>query len=101
MRKLLKCCWLLTMLWYVRQGPQDLVVPDLTTPRAGRSLFVVTNNSVNARGTMKDLKHQSRLATRSPLRSVSLQIRDYQVTLKVKSSVPQVKTPSLARWSFR
>jgi hypothetical protein len=50
---------------------------------------------------MKDLKEQSRLATRSPLRSVSLQIRDYQVTLKVKSSVPQVKTPSLVRWSFR
>ena len=43
----------------------------------------------------------ARLATRSPLRSVSLTIRDYQVTLKVKSSLPQVKTPSLYRWSFR
>jgi len=50
---------------------------------------------------MKDLKHQSRLAARSPLRSVSLQIRDYQVTLKVKSSLPQVKAPSMLRWSFR
>ena len=38
---------------------------------------------------MKDLKHQSRLATRSPNRSVSLQIREYQVTVKVKTSVPQ------------
>jgi len=50
---------------------------------------------------MKDLKDHSRLATRSPLRSVSLQIRDYQVTLKVKSSLPQVKAPSVLRWSFR
>jgi hypothetical protein len=43
---------------------------------------------------MKDLKQQSRLATRSPMRSVSLQIRDYQVTLKVNSPVPQIKTTS-------
>ena len=44
---------------------------------------------------MKDLKQQSRLAaTRNPMRSVSLQIRDYQVTLKVKSSVPQIKATS-------
>lgn len=50
---------------------------------------------------MKDLKQQSRLATRSPMRSVSLQIRDYQVTLKVNSPVPQIKTPSFVRWSFR
>jgi hypothetical protein len=49
---------------------------------------------------MKDLKQQSRLATRSPMRSVSLQIRDYQVTLKVKSPVPQIRT-SLARLSIR
>lgn len=48
---------------------------------------------------MKDLKHQSRLA-RSPLRSVSLQIREYQVTIKVKSPVPQVK-PVFVRWSVR
>lgn len=44
---------------------------------------------------MKDLKHQSRLATRSPLRSVSLQIREYQVTVKVKSAVPQVVRPQI------
>ena len=48
---------------------------------------------------MKDLK-QSRLATRSPLRSVSLQIREYQVTCKVKGPVPQPRPAavrSLAR----
>lgn len=50
---------------------------------------------------MKDLKENSRLASRSPQRSVSLHIRDYQVTVKVKSALPQVKTPSLLRWSFR
>ncbi len=47
---------------------------------------------------MKDLKHQSRLAIRSQMRSVSLQIREYQVTVKVKTSVPQ---PRLARMSVR
>ena len=49
---------------------------------------------------MKDLKQQTRLATRSPMRSVSLQIRDYQVTLKVKSPVPQIRTSS-ARLAIR
>lgn len=48
---------------------------------------------------MKDLNH-SRLATRSPMRSVSLQIREYQVTVKVRTAVPQVKG-SPARWSAR
>lgn len=48
---------------------------------------------------MKDLK-QSRLATRSPLRSVSLQIREYQVTCKVKGPVPQPR-PAALRWSTR
>jgi hypothetical protein len=48
---------------------------------------------------MKDLK-QSRLAMRSPLRSVSIHIREYQVTLKVKSPVPQSRPP-LVRWSAR
>jgi hypothetical protein len=48
---------------------------------------------------MKDLK-QSRLAMRSPLRSVSLQFREYQVTVKVKSPVPQPR-PALVRWSTR
>lgn len=49
---------------------------------------------------MKDLKNQSRLAARLPIKSVSLQIRDYQVTLKVKSAVPQVQH-SLARVTAR
>ena len=48
---------------------------------------------------MKDLK-QSRLATRSPLRSVSLQIREYQVTCKVRGPVPQSR-PATLRWSAR
>jgi len=48
---------------------------------------------------MKDVK-QSRLAVRSPLRSVSLQIRDYQVTCKVKTPVPAAKS-SQVRWSVR
>lgn len=46
---------------------------------------------------MKDSKQQSRLAPRTPVRSVSLQIRDYQVTVKVRSAVPQAKTPSFHR----
>lgn len=41
---------------------------------------------------MKVLKGSYRLSTRSPLRSVSLQIRDYQVTVKVKTPVPQTKS---------
>ncbi len=49
---------------------------------------------------MKDLKYVSRLATRSPLRSVSLQIREYQVTVKVKTPVPQAR-PTSARWLAR
>ena len=49
---------------------------------------------------MKDLKDQSRLATRSPLRCVSLQIREYQVTVKVKSPVPQAR-PTSVRTLFR
>jgi hypothetical protein len=38
---------------------------------------------------MKDLKVPPRLASQTPVRSVSLHIREYQVTLKVKSAVPQ------------
>ncbi len=50
---------------------------------------------------MKDLKQSSRLdVSRGPNRSVSLQIRDYQVTMKVKSPVPPVKSP-LVRWTLR
>ena len=44
---------------------------------------------------MKDLR-QPRLASRSPLRSVSLQIRDYQVTVKVRTPVPQAPAIRLA-----
>ena len=50
---------------------------------------------------MKDLKHPTRSETRSPVRSVSLQIRDYQVTVKVRSSVPQVPSQAAVRASFR
>lgn len=50
---------------------------------------------------MKELKDQTRPETRSPVRSVSLQIRDYQVTVKVRSSVPQVGSTRLARPSVR
>jgi len=48
---------------------------------------------------MKDVK-QSRLAARSPLRSVSLNIREYLVTVKVKTPVPQTR-PAPLRWSAR
>lgn len=48
---------------------------------------------------MKDVK-QSRLAARSPLRSVSLNIREYLVTVKVKTPVPRTR-PALLRWSAR
>jgi hypothetical protein len=44
-------------------------------------------------GQMKLTRNQSRVASRSPLRAVSLQIRDYQVTVKVKTPVPQKLTP--------
>jgi len=47
---------------------------------------------------MKNLKQPSRLAARSQLRSVSLQIREYQVTLKVKTPVPQAR-PAAVRLS--
>jgi hypothetical protein len=50
---------------------------------------------------MKDLKQQTRPGTRSPVRSVSIQIRDYQVTVKVKSSVPQVPSAAQSRAVFR
>jgi hypothetical protein len=49
---------------------------------------------------MKETKPQTRLATRSATRSVSLQIRDYQVTVKVNTPVPQSPN-SLMRSSIR
>ena len=45
---------------------------------------------------MKVSKSPHRLSTRSPLRAVSLQFRDYQVTVKVKTPVPQSR-PLLTR----
>ena len=50
---------------------------------------------------MKDLKHQNRPGTGSPSRSVSLQIRDYQVTVKVRSALPQVKPSPVLRTHIR
>jgi hypothetical protein len=50
---------------------------------------------------MKDLKHDTRPANCSPVRSVSLQIRDYQVTVKVRSTVPQTSSVRPARPLFR
>jgi hypothetical protein len=50
---------------------------------------------------MKDLKHTTRPVNHSPVRSVSLQIRDYQVTVKVKSSVPQTPSARTVRPSYR
>lgn len=52
---------------------------------------------------MKDLKDQTRPGNRVPTRSVSLQIRDYLVTVKVKTSVPQVRAAAVpaVRFSYR
>jgi hypothetical protein len=50
---------------------------------------------------MKEMKHDARPVNYSPVRSVSLQIRDYQVTVKVKSSVPQTPSPRSSRPLFR
>lgn len=49
---------------------------------------------------MKDFKHQNRPGTR-PTQSVSLQIRDYQVTVKVRSTVPQSKPSPVLRTTIR
>lgn len=50
---------------------------------------------------MKESKQDTRPVNRSPVRSVVLQIRDYQVTVKVKSAVPQVPSTASARPFFR
>jgi hypothetical protein len=50
---------------------------------------------------MKDLKHETRAENRSPNRSVALTIRDYQVTVKVKSFVPQTPASRVVRPFFR
>jgi hypothetical protein len=49
---------------------------------------------------MKHSKHETRSENRLPVRSVSLQIRDFQVSLKVRSAVPQA-APQAARAAFR
>lgn len=50
---------------------------------------------------MKDLKHETRSASCSPVRAVSLQIRDYQVTVKVRSTVPQRPSTRPSRYLVR
>jgi hypothetical protein len=50
---------------------------------------------------MKDLKHATRPGNQPPVRSVSLQIRGYQVTVKVKSAVPQTPSTKSFRPAFR
>ena len=50
---------------------------------------------------MKDMKHSTRPATHPPVRSVSIQIREYQVTVKVKSAVPQTPSTRSSRPLFR
>ena len=50
---------------------------------------------------MKDLKHETRAENRSSNRSVVLKIRDYQVSVKVKSFVPQATPPRSVRPLFR
>ena len=50
---------------------------------------------------MKVLKHSTRPANRLAVRSVSIQIREYQVTVKVKSAVPQPPSTAFVRPSFR
>lgn len=50
---------------------------------------------------MRELKHSTRPANRPAVRSVSIQIREYQVTVKVKTAVPQTPSTSSIRPSFR
>ncbi|HUP65805.1 MAG TPA: hypothetical protein VM557_11055 [Thermoanaerobaculia bacterium] len=44
---------------------------------------------------MKNSKGQERLAVRTPVRAVSLHIRDYQVTVKVRGPVPTTKPQAM------
>jgi hypothetical protein len=50
---------------------------------------------------MKDLKHIAHSANHPPVRSVSIQIREYQVTVKVKTAVPQTPSTKSFRAAFR
>lgn len=49
---------------------------------------------------MKDL-NANRPGNRPPARSVSLQIREYQVTVKIRTAVPQTPSPSVVRATLR
>ncbi len=49
---------------------------------------------------MKELKHATR-SSHPPVRSVRLQIREYQVTVKVKTAVPQTPSTKSFRPAFR
>jgi len=72
----------------------------LTLLHDERNLLSVSKQLNGSEGGHEGMKPQTRLATRSAIRSVSLQIRDYQVTVKVKTPVPQSPT-SLMRSSLR
>jgi len=50
---------------------------------------------------MKELKHATRSGNQPPVRSVRLQIRGYQVTVKVKTAVPQTPSAKPFRPAFR
>jgi hypothetical protein len=50
---------------------------------------------------MKELKVETRSDNRFQIRSVSLQIRDYQVTARVRSAVPQAPVSTAVRASIR
>jgi hypothetical protein len=50
---------------------------------------------------MKDLKHATRPEPQSPVRSVRLQIRGSQVTVKVTTAVPQTPSTKSFRPAFR
>src|ERR1044071_3450504 len=68
----------------------------LTRFSTRRRLSPIENNSARG-GEMKDL-NQPRSSSGTPVRSVSLHVREYQVTLKVRSAGPE---PRLARSSAR
>jgi hypothetical protein len=46
---------------------------------------------------MKGTRSHQRVGTRSPIRAVSIQVRDYQVTVKVRTPVPQANKPAQLR----
>lgn len=48
---------------------------------------------------MKAEKGQERLAVRAPRREVSLHIRECQVTMKVRTPVPQKGPQTTLRWN--